>query len=131
MGNKSRFRLATLFLLVTIAAISFAIASHLIPKPLVFQPLETAHFDGKPVEFIVAELGTPSHENAYTMNECVGELRVTLFNTYPPNLPNLATIEIKELTWDFPNNKFTAWLHRPNGQWKVLETFRYETEAVF
>ena len=131
MASKPRFRLLTLFLVIAVTALGFAIVPRLIPVPPVFLPLETAHFSGKTLEFMTFELGEPSHEWTYAMNECVGELRVTLFNTYPPSLPNLADIEIRELTWDFPQNKFTVWFHRPNGKWTVLETFSYETEAVF
>ena len=131
MANKARFKLHTLFLVIAVTALGFAIVPMLIPAPPVFLPLETAHFNGKTLKFMTSELGEPSHEWTYAMNECVGELRVALFNTYPPSLPNLTDIEIRELTWDFPQNKFTVWFHRPSGKWTVLETFRYETEAVF
>ena len=131
MANKARFKLHTLFLVIAVTALGFAIVPMLIPVPPVFLPLEAAHFNGKTLKFMTSELGEPSHEWTYAMNECVGELRVALFNTYPPSLPNLTDIEIRELTWDFPQNKFTVWFHRPSGKWTVLETFRYETEAVF
>ena len=95
------------------------------------QPTETSHFLGQTEEILTTELGPPTHKSSYTMDECVGELRVTLFNTYSPDRDDLAEIEIRELTWNLPTNKFTAWLHRPHGKWIILETFRYKTEAVF
>ena len=124
-------RVASVIVLALIFAFAaFAYASSFkTPPPL--QPIETSHFIGKAENILTSELGAPNHEVTYTMDECVGELRVTLFNTYSPDRTDLAEIEIRELTWGLPDNKFTAWLHRPNGKWIILETFRYQTEGVF
>ena len=132
MKYKISIHTASIIIIVfVVALVTFALVSNLPTNPRNFQPLDTSRFSGQQIDALTCELGTPDHEMAYTMDECVGELRVTLFNTYPPDMPELAKVEIRELTWDLPSNKFTAWLHRPNGQWVILETFRYDTEAVF
>ena len=131
MDLNKTVRVASFIFLALISAFAaFTFASNFrTPPPL--QPIETSHFIGKAEDILTSELGAPDHEITYTMDECIGELRVTLFNTYAPDRTDLAEIEIRELTWDLPDNKFTAWMHRPNGKWIILETFRYHTEAVF
>ena len=131
MNSKKTIWAVSIVVLTLVSTFATFAVVFSLGSPPQFQPSETSHFVGQAEDSLISELGAPNHEFAFTMDECVGELRVILFNTYSPEMPGLAQIEIRELTWNLPNNKFTAWLHRPNGEWVILDTFRYETEAVF
>ena len=97
----------------------------------IFQPENPERFIGNTESELVLTLGEPNTRDTYAMDQAYGEFRVSLFNTYPPDLPNLSEIQIREYTWEYDHNKFTAWLHAVDDEWQILDTCQYETEAVF
>ncbi len=80
---------------------------------------------------ILDDLGSPDHESEFTMAEAIGEIRIGLFNTYPLDSPDIASIEIREWTWRYTFYTLTVWFHRPDGSWVVLDTCRYRNGTMF
>ena len=80
---------------------------------------------------VLTRLGTPTHEYTFTMKDPLGEFRIELYNTYPPNSPNNENIEIRECTWDYSRHRLTVWFHKPDGKWVALDTCRYRYGITF
>ncbi|PHR90410.1 MAG: hypothetical protein COA78_35410 [Blastopirellula sp.] len=76
-------------------------------------------------------LGQPDSEYSFTMDQSVGELRVELYNTYPPSSPNNPNVEIRECTWEYSRHRLVVWFHKPDDKWIALDTCRYRNGIVF
>lgn len=65
------------------------------------------------------------------MENCVGQFRIELFNTYPPNNPIARQAKIRELQWHRTRFHFAVWLHQVNEEWVVLDTCRWQEGVAF
>lgn len=90
-----------------------------------------AHLHGRSMEAVVGELGEPDSRYQFPMSGCAGEFRVELFNTYPPQDPNSAQVQIQELQWHYERYHVAVWFHEPKGKWIVLDTCRWEEGVEF
>ncbi|MCA9195260.1 MAG: hypothetical protein KDB03_25990 [Planctomycetales bacterium] len=125
-----RFSLATVLAGISLIAVSLGVAVWYFDIP--HKPVEKLpRLHGQTERSVLNRLGKPDQKYEFTMDDAVGEFRIELYNTYPPNSPNNSTVEIRELTWEYPRYKLTVWLHRPNGTWTVLDTCRYRNGIMF
>jgi hypothetical protein len=86
---------------------------------------------GKSSAAILTELGPPATATTFTMAECVGELRVQLFNVYPLDRPGNAEVHIEERTWHDGSYRITLWLHKVQDEWRVLDSCRWHRDTHF
>ena len=125
-----RFKIATLLLATLALAIAFSVGTWWFDLP--HSDVESVpSLHGMTAPAIISQLGEPDEKYQFTMDECGDEFRVTLFNTYPPGLANLSSIEIQEWTWRYSRHRLTVWLHKPNEAWVVLDSCRYKNGVMF
>ena len=88
---------------------------------------------GRSESDILKQLGQPTSELVFTMDNAEGEFRIELYNTYPPGAPNNNNVHIRECTWDYSRHKLTVWFHKPDedGNWVALDTCRYQNGIAF
>ena len=80
---------------------------------------------------VISKFGAPERDETFPMSDAVGEFRVELFNTYPPNKPANASVKIEEMWWKDGDYWITLWLHQKNGDWKVLDSCRWHKDVRF
>ena len=78
---------------------------------------------------IVARLGAPAVQREFPMSDAKSMFRVGLQTHYP--LPESGNIRIREVTWEFGDDRLTCWLHRVHGEWRVIETTKYTRWTLF
>ena len=92
--------------------------------------LEWIH--GKSLETVLEHLGEPDLRIEYAMKDCPGgEMRVGLYNTYPPTDPLTRDVRILELQWNHVPYSIAIWLHWIDGNWVVLDTLRWKSHLTF
>ncbi len=64
------------------------------------------------------------------MADCCHEFTIELYNTYPPDEGHDA-VEIHEWTWRYWGYSLTVWSHEIEGDWRVLDTIRYDDGVEF
>jgi hypothetical protein len=85
----------------------------------------------KSLDFVLEDLGEPDRRDEFPMTEAVGEFRVELFNTYPPDDPTATNVRIKELQWDYSRHHIAVWFHKVDGEWRALDTCRWKEGVHF
>jgi hypothetical protein len=78
---------------------------------------------------LVAKLGSPAVQREFPMSDAKSMFRVRLQMHY--SLPESSDVRIREMTWEFGDDRLTCWLHRAHGEWQVLETTKYTRWTVF
>ncbi|MGC9367338.1 MAG: hypothetical protein ACP5FK_09920 [bacterium] len=86
---------------------------------------------GKTREEVIEELGEPKYSESYTVGEARGEFRVELYNTYPLTDSGNLDVPIQELWWEDGDYYITLWLHQVNGEWVVLNSYRWHKDLEF
>ena len=125
-----RFTIKTIAKFTAMTAALLAVAVWFFDIP--HAPVEKAStLHGDSLAQVFDRLGNPAHESWFKMDEVIGEFRVELFNTYPPNSPDNSEVEIRESTWNYSRHRLTVWFHRPNGDWVAFDTCRYRNDIQF
>lgn len=86
---------------------------------------------GQSLEAVVSALGEPTSSVEFPMRDCAGELRVELFNVYPPHDPASADVRIKELVWRHRWYSVAVWFHQVRGRWVALDSCRWRAGFEF
>jgi hypothetical protein len=86
---------------------------------------------GKSLAAVIAQLGQPDERSEYSLGKQLDEMRIELYNTYPPDDPKTAQTRILELQWHYWRYDIAVWLHQVNGEWRVLNTLRWQKGIVF
>lgn len=95
---------------------------------LAHAPVEKlAHLHGKPIDEILAELGSPDVDWTYRMGEAGGEFRVELQSFYPLD----SRVPIRELVWKYRRYSVAVWFHQVEGRWTALDTCRWKQGIAF
>jgi hypothetical protein len=89
----------------------------------------SAGLDGLSEPQLVNRFGAAQHQEEYLMENAVGEFRTGLQRFFP--MPQSRGVRIRELTWDFPDQHITAWLHHTNSQWVTFDSLRYQKGVQF
>jgi hypothetical protein len=88
--------------------------------------------EGRTLKSVVAEIGAPDAQTEFAMGEAtIGEFRIELYNTYPPDHAETRHVRIRELIWHRTGYHVAVWLHQVNGEWVVLDTCRWKEGIVF
>ena len=92
---------------------------------------KVARLHGKSFAAVLKELGRPDYEDEFPMSQAYGEFRVELYNYYPREVPGNADVHIKELHWDYRRYHIAVWFHKVDGEWRVLDTCRWQEGVEF
>lgn len=92
---------------------------------------ELKHLEGKGEDALKAELGEPTGTREFVMRDCCHEFEIELYNTYPPDDPKNADVQIRQWTWTYDGYAVTVWLHQVEGKWVALDTIRYADDVEF
>lgn len=93
-------------------------------------PDELPELHGKTDAEILAHLGPPASNEAFTMGACCSEYDIELYNTYPPGQGHEA-VPIERWTWLYDGYVVALWFHKVEGTWTVLDTLRYGEGTEF
>jgi hypothetical protein len=91
---------------------------------------ELHRLEGTSEADVLAEFGAPTSKREFRMADCCHEFEIELYNTYPPDKGH-DDVVIREWAWDYDGYALTVWLHEVDGNWKVLETSRYNDDVEF
>lgn len=86
---------------------------------------------GETLAEVLSEYGAPTDRTSFNMSQVPGEFRVELNNFYPPTAPHSAAVTIQELNWRYTPYTITAWFHKVDGTWVVLDTCRWKRGVQF
>lgn len=96
------------------------------------EPTEVlTEFKDKTKTELVGYYGPPHHTREFLMSACCTEFTIGLWNTYPPSNPANAHVAIQEIQWDYPLHHMTMWLHRIDGEWRVVTGLRWKKGVDF
>lgn len=101
------------------------------PPPPPSHADELHALEGVSADEISRRFGPPTSSRSFTMAECCSEFSIELYNTYRPDDPSTAAVEIQQRDYDYDGYTMTLWLHAPQGSWVVLETSRYGDDVEF
>jgi len=82
---------------------------------------------------VIAKLGVSTYSNTFTLRQGKGlpEFYVEIHNTYPAEDPKSEGVEIRELRWERTGYTEVVFLHKVDGEWRVLESGRGKDGVVF
>lgn len=94
---------------------------------------EIKHLHGMDEPGLITELGSPSYTDIITLQHGVflPEFYIEIHNSYPLSDPETEGVEIKELRWDHSGFTDTVFMHKVDGKWTVLKSFRWKEGVVF
>jgi len=126
----TQYRIRSLAIVTALVASILAVVVWYYDSP--HAPVEkVAALHGQTDHNVLDQLGSPANEHTFTMDEALGEFRIELYNTYPPDSPDNKYVEIREFTWEYPRHRLTVWFHKPNETWVALDTCRYRNGIAF
>ncbi len=91
------------------------------------------NINGLTEDVILGKYGNPQRESIIRLNKGVKlhEYQTNLYNLYP-NLPQLDTVELRELFWDLSNGKkMVIWLDRKNNVWVTADNLIWSGDIKF
>lgn len=83
------------------------------------------------MEQVVADLGQAYYRFSFNMGQPLEEMRIELYNIYPPGAPDNEKIEIKEMWWKDGDYFITLWFHQVDEEWKVVDGVRWHKDVCF
>jgi hypothetical protein len=75
--------------------------------------------------------GPADKSRDFVMGDCCHEFEIELYNTYPPDEPEHADVQIRERSWHIGDHILTAWFHQEDDEWVVLNTHLWHKHTEF
>jgi len=92
---------------------------------------ELPHFHGKTEVEIIQALGQPDERHEVRPYEGLPEFYVEIHNTYPAGDPKSEGVVVRELRWNYARHHVSLFLHKPAGEWIVLDSVRWQKGVAF
>ena len=92
---------------------------------------DAPQYEGLSLATMLADEGPPVEQSEFFAPNAAGEMRVEIWNHYPPEDPASKHVLIKERWWDRGDAYLTVWFHEIDGEWVALDTLLWDKDIQF